>query len=316
MLYPVSESVPGRPDAYGYINRRGDPVVPFVYSGAGHFFEGKTSVINSAGKSGFIGPNGELQIEFRFSGLGRFHCGVCSINGGYITHSGDWLIEPRYLVASPFSEGLAFATIDGEHFGYINHQARFVIPPKFLLCRHFSEGLAAVSVDERWGYIGGKGEVVIPTVFEGKYATGFRDGMAGVRIDGKCGFIDRSGNFVIKPKYDDVRPFSEGAACVKHLGKWGLIDDEGRELTACRFDVLGPVESGIASALFEGKAGFVSREGDWLIQPVFDQSYNFFGGMAVVRTGVTYSYIDKRGQTVWASSPNALTKLPPTPLFV
>lgn len=39
------------------------------------------------------------------------------------------MIEPRFLVASEFSEGLAFASTDGENFGFIDLTGKFVIPP-------------------------------------------------------------------------------------------------------------------------------------------------------------------------------------------
>jgi hypothetical protein len=317
MLYPVSKPVlPGRGQAFGYINDKGDIAIPLSYSGAEHFFEGKAAVLDSAGRSGFIDRHGNLLIKCRFAGLSRFHGGVCSINGGYLGHSGDWLIEPRYLVASPFSEGLAFVTVDGELFGYIDHTARFVVAPEFQVCRHFSEGLAAVRVDDRWGYIDRQGRLALPTAFEGAYATGFRNGMAGVRLDGKCGFIDRTGRFVIGPKYDELGPFAEGVARVQSQGKWGWIDEEGAQVLECRYEELGQLEGGIAPAKLDGRAGFVSQDGSWFVEPRFESSYKFFGDLAIVRNGITYSYISKRGEIVWTSEPYALTKLPPAPLFV
>src|SRR5690348_4808295 len=172
MLYPVSKPAPsGQGNAFGYINVQGNLIIHFSYSGAEHFFEGKAGVLDSAGRCGFIDHNGNLLIEHKFAGLSRFHGGICSTGGGYLDHSGDWLIAPRYLVASPFSEGLAFVTVDGESFGYIDYGARFVIAPKFQVCKHFSEGLAAVRVNDRWGYLDRHGKMAIPTVFEGSYAT-------------------------------------------------------------------------------------------------------------------------------------------------
>src|SRR5215813_496720 len=110
MLYPISEIAPeDTENLVGFINSDGHVVVSPRYSGASFYFEGKASVLDAAGKSGFIDSLGNLTIPFRFDGLGYFKSGLCSINGGFIDHFGSWFIEPRFLAASQFSEGRAFA---------------------------------------------------------------------------------------------------------------------------------------------------------------------------------------------------------------
>ncbi len=317
MLYPITEPIPNSvEDRFGYIDDRGDIAVWPSYSACSHFFEGKASAIDETGLSGFINGKGKLVIAHQFRGLGTFHNGVCAIDGGYISHSGDWLIEPTFLVVSAFAEGRAFASTDGENFGFIDFTGRFVIDPGFRPCRHFSEGLAAVCIDDRLGYINRNGGLEIPTVFEGPNATGFRDGIAGVRIDGRWGFIDRYGSFVIKPEYEEVRPFSEGRACVRQDGKWGLIDTDGRQVLDCQFDELRGLNAGMAPAKMDGKAGFVSDTGKWLIESRFDRCFGFFGDLAVVKLGKTYSYIRRDGEIVWTSKPGAQVQYPPPPFFV
>ena len=262
MIYPISvPMLDSVEDTFEYINGRGEVIIPPSYLGCAHVFEGVAAVVDEEGRSGFIDSWGRLEIPFRFRGLARFHNGVCAINGGYISHNGDWLIEPRFLVASEFSEGLAFASTDGESFGFIDMTGRFVIPPEFRPCGGFREGLAAVCIGERLGYIDRAGVSRIPSVFEGKRATGFSYGLAGVQMDGHWGFINRVGSFVVRPEYDDLRPFVEGRACVQRNGKWGFIDTDARQVVECRFDELGRLGGGMAPAKIDGKAGFISNEG-------------------------------------------------------
>jgi hypothetical protein len=318
MLYPISEPIPdSAKDRFGYIDDRGNVVVPLVYSACSHFFECKASVIDETRKTGFIDAKGRLVIPHQFQGLGRFHNGVCFTSGGYINHFGDWLIPPTFLAASAFSEGLASASTDGENFGFIDFTGTFVLPPRFRPCKPFSEGLAAVCMDDRWGFINRAGKLEIPTVFEGPTPKRFRDGIAGVRIDGRWGFIDRSGSFVIKPEYEQVRPFSEGRACVRRNGKWGMIGTDGQQgLVECQFDELESLNAGMAPAKIDGKAGFISAAGKWLIEPKFDRCLGFFGNLAVVKLGKTYSYIQRDGRIVWTSQPEAQLQYPPEPFFV
>lgn len=317
MLYPISEPIPDSVENLsGYIDSRGNVVVQPSYLACSHFFEGKASVIDKTKKAGFIDDKARLVIPHQFEGLGRFHSGVCPMSGGYLDHLGSWLITPMFLIASFFLEGRAVASTDGENLGFIDFTGSFLVPPRFSRCSGYSEGLAAVCMDGRWGFIDRTGKLEIPTVFEDPTPRGFRDGVAGVRIDGRWGFIDRSGSFVIKPEYEQVRHFSEGRACVKRDGKWGLIDTNGRLVLECQFDHLEPLYAGMAAANINGKAGFISAAGKLLIEPKFENCFSFFGDLAVVKLGKTYSYIQRDGQIVWTSQPEAQLQYPPQPFFV
>ncbi len=105
-------------------------------------------------------------------------------------------------------------------WGYIDSSGKFIIEPKYKLAEPFSEGLAAVevevknsdgSLEERFGYIDKSGKMVIAPLFA--HAFKFVDGLAPVKIpsggallekfDRECadkwGYIDKSGNFVTSP---------------------------------------------------------------------------------------------------------------------
>lgn len=312
MLYPISVPKPSNAeDLIGFITAEGHVVVRPSYAGGSYFFEGKASVVDDNGKSGFINDVGEVVIPCRFKGLGKFRNGLCSINGGFIDHAGKWLIEPRFLVASEFSEGRAFFSLDGESFGFIDLRGHVAIRRDFQQCRLFSEGLAGVCRDDRWGFIDHHGEVRIPHVFEAVRPQGFHYGLAGVQIDGRWGFIDPSGNFIIKPEYDDLKSFSEGLAPVSRDGKWGMVNLDGALTTNFEFNDLGELEGGTATAKLNGRTGFICANGSWIIQPAFDRCYRFFGKLAVVRKGDVYSYLRRDGKTVWTSEPGAIVQAPP-----
>lgn len=314
MLYPISTpKANSAEDLIGFINAEGNVVVRPTYAAGAYFFEGKAAVVDHNGKAGFINDVGKLVIPCRFKGLGKFRNGLCSINGGFIDHTGKWLIEPRFLVASEFSEGRAFSSLDGERFGFIDLRGDVVIRPDFQQCRLFSEGFAGVCRDDRWGFLDHSGEMRIPHVFEAVRPQGFRYGVAGVQIDGRWGFIDPSGNFIVKPEYEDLKSFSEGLASVRRDGKWGMINLDGTLIVDFKFTDLGELEGGMTTAKLNGKTGFISSNGSWVIQPVFDRCYRFFGKLAVVRNEDVYSYLRRDGETVWNSAPGALVQAPPGP---
>ena len=89
----------------------------------------------------------------------------------------------------------------------------------------FFEGLALVRKDDKWGFIGKTGKVVIPLQYD--YVWDFSEGLARVQKDNKWGFIDKTGKVVIPLQYDYAYSFSNGVAEVQLNGKWIKINKKG-----------------------------------------------------------------------------------------
>jgi hypothetical protein len=103
---------------WGYINKKGEFVVPPTYENAWPYFEGLAAV-KLDGKWGYIDPSGKVMI------VPQFEDGA-----------------PRFSIGE-FWEGLAAVKI-GSQWGFINKQGQVVIPPRFVAVWHFSNGLAEV----------------------------------------------------------------------------------------------------------------------------------------------------------------------------
>lgn len=89
--------------------------------------------------------------------------------------------------------------------------------------------LFPITVNNRYGFINRKGEVVIKPVFRG--VGSFVDGLAPARRDGTYGFINMRGEFVIAPVYDYATDFSEGFARVWTGGELGFINRQNEYLS-------------------------------------------------------------------------------------
>jgi len=238
---------------------------------------------------------------------------------GFIDESGKYVIEAKFVMVKPFSEGLAAVVFQENEtarssVGYIDRSGRIVIPPQFggedrLSERGFSEGLAAaVAYKDRpykWGYIDKSGKFVIEPRFAA--AGPFSEGRAMVgiaepswSIDYKWGFIDTGGRWIAKPQYDSVNEFSEGLAPVLIKDKVGFIDLKGEIVIQPQFEPDGTggcVHNGRvgASGFSEGLAavqlkreewgkgwGFIDRHGNWAIQPTFACAAPFSEGLALI----------------------------------
>ncbi len=124
--------------------------------------------------------------------------------------------------------------------GFINKFGKQVIQPKYLKAGAFSEGLAAVlgldaNSRERWGFINKNGELVIP--YKYKYQPiPFSDGISLVADDGShgkvYGGINKKGDIVIEFQENEFPPFKNGITVLqgKSYDKAILINNKGEQI--------------------------------------------------------------------------------------
>lgn len=132
---------------------------------------------------------------------------------GFINSMGQVVIQPTFLSAGEFSEGLVSARINGT-YGYIDETGKFVIQPQFDYATPFSEGLAVVYNDGHPFFINKQGqksfEINFPAV--GK----FKNSRAKVQTaTKKMGFIDKHGKLIIDTVFSSINSFVQGMAVVE-----------------------------------------------------------------------------------------------------
>lgn len=151
--------------------------------------------------------------------------------------------------------------------GYINHSGNVVIEPLFDEGTNFYEGLASVKIRNRWGVINSDGEFVIQPA--ARSWCRFRDGLASVSVKGLWGVIDETSNFVVEPRYDYIGSYHDGLA---------------------KFVVRGQSE--------RKRCGFLDKKGTEVIPANFANAKDFSGGLAAVRVGNLWGYINPSGAFV------------------
>lgn len=125
----------------GYINEKGQEIIPLIYSGVRDFHEGLAAVKignYSTGKWGFINIRGELIIPYLFDKPRAFSDGLAKV-----VYSNEWCFIDRlgnnvislkdYTGGSSFHNGYAIVsksngTFEGTIFGVINKTGTEVIP--------------------------------------------------------------------------------------------------------------------------------------------------------------------------------------------
>ena len=155
---------------FGLVNGKGEIITEAIYDAIG-FYHGDFARVRLGDKFGLINKQGKLitkkyykQIDTKFWGSEDRII--------YIVHSGNK--KGFYLDGCEEFSGLLYNSIGGLY-----------------------NDRALISVRGQYGYINGKGEVVIPPLFT--FGTDFEENIATVATENKVQYIDQNGNEVTLP---------------------------------------------------------------------------------------------------------------------
>ena len=173
----------------GYVDLRGQPLIPARYLDARPFSEGLAAVelpASMTNQCGYIDPDGNWAIPPQFDLARQFRSGRASVKGGYIDKTGKMVIPTgdAALRYDDFSEG--FARYEdwrsaNVRDGFIDRDGAITIQPRFAQSLAFSEGRAAAREnDAKWGFINPAGHWTIAPAFA--RAASFRHGLAEVEV--------------------------------------------------------------------------------------------------------------------------------------
>ena len=82
---------------------------------------------------------------------------------GYVDENGNWVIDPRFMVADEFEQGVARVQLDGM-WGFLKEDGSWLVEPNLHYAHPFSNEIACVQYKLFKGYINRKGEWFIPPV--------------------------------------------------------------------------------------------------------------------------------------------------------
>ena len=238
---------------------------------------------------------------------------------GFIDRTGKIIIDfdrfPPGTFVGDFSEGLASVCFPNPEqkgcssTGYIDQTGKMVIALRFKSAHEFSGGLALVATETASSFIDPRGAIAFTLSY--KHATSFHEGLAAVLTPDGWGFIDRTGTFISKDRYKRVERFSEGLAAVAswfgETAKYGFINRKGETAIPLRFDPplgfhgyildLGRFSEGLAPVRVGNLYGYINKKGRIVIAPQFLNAAEFSEGLASVITPAGQTgYIDHSGR--------------------
>ena len=146
---------------WGYINKLGDTILPFIYESASDFNEGLAAVKLNF-KMGFINKRGETVIPFRYS------------------------------YASKFWNHFAMVQDEKGKYTFVSTEGKLLSSFLFDNVEYFNDfGFANFKIADKWGVIDSSGKIIVPAI--SKYPVDLRGTKGSVTTANESYFVDGKG---------------------------------------------------------------------------------------------------------------------------
>ncbi len=183
---------------YGYIDFKGQEVIPMKYTNASDFKNGVAIVNEVLRKDGVIDKTGKVVVPLEYFSIG--------------------FVGENHLKVR-----------DEDHWALFDRQGKQLSDFKYQDLRDVEDERIAVKYNNQWGFIDIDGKEVSKMDYEEVYD--FSEGRAVVRKDNVYGYIDVDGKEMVTPQYFTALDYENGWAIVKTDPQHqGVIDLEGEEI--------------------------------------------------------------------------------------
>ena len=198
------------------------------------------------------------------------------------------LAQPKYVI---FDE-------DGKQ-GLVDLQGKTVLAPTFNSIEEKQPYFIACSKTKGCSVYNGNLQLVL----KGGYNS-IELGCEGqfiVKKNGKYGVVSEKGAVILPLKYNKINSNKNGYT-VKLNEKAGLFNSEGKEIIPISYHWVytDKIDDNIpiVAELNESKAGYINTKNEWVIPPTYLYAFAFQQGVARVKKGRNYMYINLKGEPV------------------
>lgn len=313
----------------GYADDSGKVVLPLVYAEVTDFHDGVAAVkfrgekqkdgsypSKDTQKWGYIDKTGKVILPPTYKVAGQFQNGVASVEfknfGALIDKHGKFIRSTINGAHAPELVGdLWVFKGPGGLSGLVNAAGNYVVPPMYdrielttiqgpQTSEHYT-----VWNDGKCGLIDKTGKLVMPVKFEN--IVSYNRGHAVAMVNGSYGLTDSSGKFVIEPKYKLVTMYDDVIATMDFQDHWTLFDSKGNQLPTVIDGAIAQnghpwLYDGMGAIILGDKCGFADNTGAISIPATYDYTQHFSGGFGLGQKDGYWSYIDKHGKKVLATT--------------
>jgi len=267
------------------------------------FSNGLMAVKSNINRWGFINEKGEQVIPFAYSTVGDFDHGLCRVekNGEQlvINKIGDVVLNHQdvYLYSIGLLKLNAF---QDKTYTYTIDATTEIIP--------VNETFIKTKKSLKYGLINTKGETILPILYTDiqigtslKTIAACKDKIWKViQIGGRTYPVDK--------RITSIEGFYDEMAIMKYAnGKYGCIDNHGEIRVAPQYDQVRPFGDGVAVVLLNGKWGIINKYESWVAQPYYEYISDFKNGVAVVKEKGIYYLIHTSGKILTPEGYSSIT---------
>ena len=213
----------------GLIKKTGEVVLPAIYNEIIRDEDDGFVVEDTLGNRGYVNYRGEFIVPCMYDDVKGFEEGLMVVatsnNCGYVDTTGTFVIDTIYDEARDFGEGIARVK-NGDNWLFIDRQGKVVTNIKCdEILTGFSCNRAFVKNENAIELIDKNGTKI--SIIEADSVYGFNEGYATFKKNGKFGKLDTNGTVVIQPKFEKLFPTYEGLTVFVKDDKQGVIDTLG-----------------------------------------------------------------------------------------
>lgn len=185
----------------GYINLQNEINIEPIYREIKPYPDENILVVSLKSKYGMLNLRGEAIVEPKYSYIGpvSFYDELIMVSKdnkiGFIDRNGNIIIEPRFEDAYSFREGLAPVKVN-DKWGYIDRNGNFVIEPIYdeIL---YDKNYILLKSGCKWILSDLEGNILKNLPYEELDFTKTAEGLMPVKLNNKWGFVDEKYNLVI-----------------------------------------------------------------------------------------------------------------------
>lgn len=261
-----------------------------------NFTEGLAPLANYMHKYGYIDTNRNLVIPYQFTHAEPFRNGKARVYFDSLTvviNSQGQYIEPFTRIAFPCI-GSVHYSYAREKFGLINALGRDVIPCIYDDLEYTSDGLVQAKLNGKYGYFDTLGNIVVPLIYDD--VTPFNEGRMAVSTSPCWRRKSTEEPYRLVTTKHGVSGSDDWESYCMHT--WSLLDRFGivRSNLDKPLTDLGMYSNGLACARdSSGRFGFIDTLGKIVIPFIYSGGKSFVDGQAPVSYRV-YKHLDSSEQ--------------------
>lgn len=299
----------------GFMTPQGQVVIKPAFSFAEGFQSGLAPVRNDQSQWGYIDKTGKLAIPFQFdvaepfSGntarVGKKGPSVSRSSGpvtswGLIDTKGALITPMQYkMILNPDKQGLRIARNTSDQYLLLGAQGQVLTTKTYEDLSYWGdEAMIRFRTGKLYGYLNAQGKEAIPAQYEGAYM--FSEGLAAVKKDGKYGFINTSGQVVIPFQFLEASEFRNGMCRVSREGELCVINKQGQVVKSTGLPYTGNsvMTKTTLFPFLKKTILLLDGKGNRVKLLPYDDVASFSEGLAAVKSGIKWGYMDAEGKVV------------------